>query len=1089
MRSKIYHPLKCLLTVVFLLGGLSVMAQNRTVTGKVTASDNSLLPGANILLKGTAIGTITDASGNFSIEVRSDNDVLVISSIGFRPQQITIGNQTTLTIAMQEDISQLSEVVVTGYGTERQKDVTGAVSTVAPKDLTAVPAANFAQQLQGRVAGVTVGNENTPGGAAVVRIRGYGTFGNNDPLYVIDGVPTQDNNLSAINQNDIESIQVLKDASSASIYGSRAGNGVVIITTKKGKAGEPKVSFNAYGGTQRAGRLLDLANSQELGQIIWESNANAGTITNGNPQNPQYGNGLQPVIPDYIFPSGTFEGDKFTEGPNAGRLKADPALYSADPTSLYLITRANKEGTKWLDEMFAPATIQNYQLGVTGGSQTGRYAMSLNYFDQRGILKFTGFKRYAFRANSEFTIKKRVRVGENLQISLGSNQGNFGNFAAGNNDESNPISFGYRSHPLIPLFDINGFYAGQKGAGLGNARNPYAALERGKDNIARDLKIFGNTYLEADIIPGMVARTSFGLDLGVFRLSRFNFYDIESQETGAQANPRSVNLRTNYRYSWTWTSTLSYSRTLGANHKIDGYVGLEAIRSFGESVDADRSGYLTDSPSLRYLGVGNPTTATNGGGVFTDGFLFSYFGKFNYAFRDRYLVQFIVRQDKSAAFLLASNAATFPAFSLGWRFSEESFMKSLTFINDAKLRYGYGQTGNQNIPLYNGFLTYKFDAFAGGYGIGGQSGAFPIGAALQKFSNAAGKWEATTSNNIGLDMSLLNNRIDVIIDWYDRKTTGLLVADQGYSLQSGIADLPFANKAVVRNRGLDVSVTYKGTAVNNQLRYSVNVIYSQYRNQVLDVDGNPNSFLPGFGLRIPPVSRTQAGQPLSSFYGFQVDGIFQNAEEVAAAAPAFNKYNAPGKFRFRDINGDGKVNDDDQTYLGSPHPDFTGSFNINVGYKNFDLTIFAAGSYGNKLFNYVRYWTDFQTFQGNRSRRMLYESWRPGKTDATLPILDANDATSSRPSNHFLEDGSYLRFRNIQLTYTLPVPLISKIGLGSAQVYVQGTNWFTFTRYTGLDPDINLRNASDPNRNLQIGVDEGAYPVSKNIIFGVNLGF
>ena len=1086
MNTQIYAIVRKLLMVLLMLASGYGFAQEKKITGKITSgTDNTPLPGCNVAIKGTSTGTITDAQGGFSLGVSGNSDVLIISSIGYKSQEIAIGSQSVINATLEEDISTLNEVIVTGYSTERQRDVTGAVSSVTAKDLVAIPSANFTQQLQGRVPGVVVGNDNSPGGAGIVRVRGLGTLGNNDPLYVIDGVPTRDN-LNTINQNDIESIQILKDASSASIYGSRAGNGVVIITTKKGKAGEPKVTFDGYSGTQRPGRLLDLTNSAELGQILWESAANSGNISNGNPQNPQYGNGIAPVIPDYIFPSGAS-----ATLPNGQPNPAvAPALYDADPVGgVYLITKANKEGTDWLDEMFAPASIQQFNLGVSGGSPTGRYALSLGYFDQKGILKYTSFKRYSIRANTEFTIKKKVRIGENLQLALGQSQGNFGN-----NDEGNAISFGYRSNPLIPLYDINGFYAGQKGGGLGNARNPFASLERNKDNRGRDLRIFGNTYAEADILPGLMAKTSFGVDATVFRRNNFGFYDIESQETGEQANPRSVNVETNYRYSWTWTNTLSYSKTFADVHTFSAYIGTEAIEAFGEQVNAGRSGYLSDDLSLRYLGVGNPTTASNDGFVFTDFALFSTFGKVNYAYKDKYLVQGILRRDASSRFRSAERNAVFPAFSVGWRFSEEEFMKGIPFINDAKLRYGWGKTGNQEIGDYNSFSTYRLDAFGSGYGVGGQAGAFPIGADVSRFGNPAAKWETTTSSNAGLDLSLFNNRVDVVVDWYTRKTTDLLVTPN-FDPKLGDANIPQYNFASMRNRGMDIGINYRGDAFDSQIRYSVGVNLSTYRNEVLDLDGNPKTFINGFGLRTPPVTRTQAGRPVSSFYGYIVDGIFQDQAEVDAAPKAFDTYNAPGKFRYRDVSGpqgvpDGKVDDNDQTFIGNPHPDFTGGINVSVGYKGFDLTVFANGSYGNDLFNYVSYWTDFQTFQGNRSRKMLYDSWRPGKTDAKLPILDASDAVSSRPSTYFVEDGSYLRIRNIQLSYSLPKAIIAKIGLANAQVYLQGTNLFTFTKYTGLDPDINVRNNNDPRQaNRQLGVDEGAYPVAKNITFGFNLGF
>jgi TonB-linked SusC/RagA family outer membrane protein len=1080
---------KLLCLLVIILVPLSGWAQSRTVSGKVTdASDNSGLPGVNILVKGTSTGTISDIDGNYQIQVPSGDATLVYSSIGFLPVEVEVGSQNAINIALEADVKQLSEVVVTGYTAQSRRDITSAVSVVEPEQLLAVPATNLAQQLQGRAAGVTVGNENTPGGGVSVRIRGYGTLGNNDPLYVIDGVPTKDN-LNTINQNDIESIQILKDASSASIYGARAANGVVIITTKKGKAGAPKVTFDAYYGTQRAANSLNLLNTEEFGRYLWESRTNANSVNpdNGFPQNSQYGNGPQPVIPDYIVPDGAFEGDPRVNPDNYSFDRfGDPAF----GVTKFQITPANRQGTDWVDEIFEPAPIQNYQLGVTGGSETGRYAFSVNYFNQQGILLHNGYKRYSIRANTEFNIKDKVRIGENLQVALGSRQGQFGN-----QDEGNQVSMAYRMQPIVPVYDIAGNFAGTLGGNLGNAKNPVAQLTRARNNGQNDLRVFGNVYAEVDILSDLTAKTSFGLD-GTGAISKnFNIIDPESSEP-AQIN--SLNEAREYRYSWTWTNSVTYDKTFG-DHHVTGFAGVEAIESFGERLEASRQRFFSDALDLRYLGAGDPTTANNNGFVQTSWSLFSYFARADYSFRDKYLLQATVRRDASSRFIAASRYATFPALSAGWRISDEAFMAGASFVSDLKLRFGWGQTGNQEIGDFNAYTTYQSNPFNNGYSLNGNPNGYNTGFDIAQFGNPNARWETTTTSNLGIDAVLLNNKLDFSLDLYTRVTDDLLYT-RAYDPKLGDARIPAQNIASVENRGIDLQLGYSDTGMGGDFRYNISGNFSLYRNEVLELDPeNPEEFFTGFGLRTPPVTRSQAGQPLSSFFGFVVDGIMQNEQEVEAHADFPGYYDSDiiingqvtqgvGKFKYRDINNDGVINADDQTYIGNPHPDFSYGLNINLGYKNFDLTMFAQGVQGNELFNYVRYWTDFETFQGNRSERMLYDSWRPDNPNASLPILDANDAQSSVPSSYFVEDGSYLRLRNIQLGYTFPQSIISTIGMSQLKVYVQSQNLFTITNYSGLDPEVNLRNYN-AGSDRQIGVDEGVYPASRSFIVGINVGF
>lgn len=1061
-----------------------------SIKGVVTASDSKEgLPGVSVVVKGTQLGAITGGDGSYSIVVPNENAVLVFSFVGYATQEIPVFNRSQINLTLEADIKALSEVVVTGYTTQSRRDITGSVSVIDADKLLSVPATNLAQQLQGRAAGVTVGTDNTPGGGVAVRVRGYGTLGNNDPLYVIDGVPTK-GSLNTINQNDIESIQILKDASSASIYGSRAANGVVIITTKRGKNGAPKFTFDAYYGVQRLAKTMDLLNTEEYGQYLWQSKKNANVVnpTTGNPEHAQYGRGAQPVIPDYIIPDGASEGDP----------RVNPANYSydryTDPAfgkTKFSITKANKQGTNWMEEVFNPAPIQNYQIGVSGGSEKSRYAFSANYFNQEGILIYNGYKRYSLRSNTEFTIKKRFRIGENLQIAYGQRQGNYGN-----NSETSQVSNTYRAQPIIPVYDIGGNFAGTLGSNLGNANNPVGQLVRNRYNGYKDLRLFGNTYAEVDILRNLTAKTSFGIDATISAGKYYNPVEIELAH-GTNVNDLTENR--SYSYAWTWTNSLTYDKTFADKHHINIFAGVESIDSFGDFLRAYRQGFFSNNVDLRFIDAGNPSTSTNSGYASSSWSLFSYFARADYAFLDKYLLQATIRRDASSRFQAASRYATFPAASVGWRLSNESFMSDIAWITDLKLRAGWGQTGNQEIGDFNAYSTYQSNPNSSGYGVGGAPIGYAQGFDLARFGNPNAKWETTTTVNVGLDANLFKGKLDFNLDVYDRQTRNLLYT-KAYDPRLGDAAIPAQNIASLQNRGVDLGINYNDAALDGQLTYSIGVNFSTYKNKILALDPqNPNDFLPGFSLRTPPVTRSIAGRPISSFYGYIIDGIMQNEEEVAnhAKFPGYYDSNiyingvrtqGVGKFKYRDVNNDGIINAQDQTYIGSPHPDFTYGINANVAYKNFDLTIFAQGVQGNDIFNHVRYWTDFEVFQGNRSKRMLYDSWRPDNPNAKLPILDANDAQSGEPSTYFVENGSYLRFKNIQLGYTLPKSVLSRIGADHLRIYIQGQNLITFTKYTGLDPEVNLRNFNSGS-DRQIGVDEGVYPTPKSIIVGLSLGF
>ena len=1082
MKNVYSIPIKknALLAMLLLCCSLVGFSQ-RKITGKISDNDSkSGLPGASVQVKGTNKGTTSNSDGAYSLDV-ANGATLIFSSLGFLPQEVTVSSQSVINISLTADIKSLSEVVVTGYASQRKKDITGAVTVVGAKELTALPAASVTQMLQGRAAGVTVGNDNSPGGGTMVRIRGFGSINNNSPLYVIDGVPTQ-GTLNQINPNDIESMQVLKDASSASIYGARAANGVVIITTKRGTVGESKITFDAYTGVQTVGKTLSLLNTQQLGQYYYESEIGAGKIPGTSPSAQyKFGADGKQEIADYIYPN------------VYGSLPAN-YTYTNDITdpklgvTAFNITKANKEGTDWQNEIFGPAKISSFQLGATGGTKSGRYAISGSYFNQDGILKYTNYKRYSVRANTEFT-RGNLTFGENFTLAYDERTG----VPNGNNNESNPIIFAIRIQPIIPVFDITGGpvalggtnlsdlngFAGSRGSNLGNAPNPLARQWREKDNTTKATHIFGNIFAEYKIIEGLKIKSSLGVELNNYNLSQYFNRDIEAAE------PRPSNSLTvfnNLDRAVTWFNTVNYTKTFGS-HGFNVLAGTESVYSYAFNFNAGRSNYAFDDPSYQYLDLGSAAGLSNLGPGATISALFSYFGKINYSYKDFILADATLRRDRSTR---VNGIGIYPAFSVGLRLTEMKFMKGLTFFDDLKIRGGWGITGNQLIPnVYNAYTLYRPDPLNNAYDITGSGNSVVNGFDVVQFGNINGKWETNTSTNIGIDASMLKGRIEVTLDLYDRTTSNMLT-QVPYARTAGTGLLPYVNVGEMNNKGLDFNLTYKNRIGN--FRYSVSGLFGTYKNNVVKLNDNPNSTIFGFSTRLPAISVTKAGLPIASYFGYIVDGVIKDDAE-AAAAPKFGSYTRAGTFKFRDVSGDGKITADDKTIIGNPHPDFTYGFNVNLGYKNWDLIIFAQGVQGNQIFNYLKYWTDFNTFQGNRSTDMLYNSWKKQGDDALLPRLNSQDGTSQQISTYFVEDGSFLRIKNVQLTYTIPTSILSKIKMSSAQIYLQGQNLLTMTKYKGLDPDVNLRTSGNDNQDTHMGIDEGSYPVARSFNVGVRLGF
>ncbi len=1067
MPSKLTAARSWLIACLLLFTTVS-FAQQKTVTGKVTGDkDKQPIFGATVAVKGSNTATQTNADGAFTIAVPGSNSILVVTFVGFETIEVPVGSRSVVDITLKERTTTLTDVVVTGYSSQAKKDITGSVSVVKVADMVAIPSGSAEQQLQGRAAGVTVTGSGQPGEGASVRIRGFGSLANNNPLYVIDGVQTD--NLGEVNSYDIESIQVLKDASAASIYGSKASNGVIIVTTKKGKVGGGvKVNYDAYYGVQTRGKGFDMLNPQEMANLTWLALKNSGQVEpNGNPKHPQYGNGANPVLPDYILAgslSGVFEGDP----------AADPSKYflnQDDPNSSYLIHRANKAGTNWYNEVFSTQPLTSHNLSVTGGGAASRFYLGFNYFDQKGTVMTTYYKRYTVRANSEFTVKNKIRIGQNMQLSYSNN------IRIGNQSEGNEISLSYRIQPIVPVYDIAGNFAGQKGAGLGNALNPVAFRIRAKDNKSNDYKIIGNVYAEADIFRHFTVRTSFG---GEQYLNNYYYYGWKTYENSENNSTNDYNEGSTMFRSWIWTNQLSYKQTFG-EHSISALAGTEAIEDWGRSIYAKRLGYFVDDPNYRALNTGSGVQ-TNSGGPYAQRARFSLFGKVDYNYADKYLAGVTVRRDGSSVFGEDFRYGIFPAFSVGWRISREDFMKGASWITDLKIRGGWGTMGNQAINPDNAFSTFAGGLGSSFYDLGGTSNSALQGFRQFRIGNPKGKWEKNVTTNIGFDATLDNGTWEIIFDVYDKTTNDLLYTLSPVATTQGTADAPAVNIANMKNRGIDLGITKRGAFLNKKLGYNATFTFTTYKNEITALAEGENFFTSG-GSRIGDFARNEVGNPVSGFYGYKVIGIFQDAADVAKSAT--QKDAKEGRFKYLDANGDGEITDDDRVYYGNPNPKFTYGLNLNLTYEGFDLSAFFYGVQGKDVINYTRWWTDFySSFQGGKAKRALYDAWSPTNKAGSLPIVEnsSNFSNQQVPNSYLMENGSYLRLKSLIVGYTLPKTVINRIGIDKFRIYAQATNLFTITKYTGLDPEF-------IGNDTAFGIDYGNYPNQKQFLFGVNVTF
>ena len=1053
--------LRCFVPILFFLLLSTVSFAQTAVTGKITTQNAQPVEGATVRAKGTNTAVVSNADGTFSLRVPSGVNSVIVSFIGFTEQEVPIINGT-VNVILSESTTNLNEIVVTGYSSQQRKNIVGAVSTVKGEQLQAIPSGNPEQQLQGRAPGVTVITSGQPGTPSQVRIRGFGSFSGNEPLYVVDGIPTF--NIDWLNANDIDATTVLKDASSASIYGARASAGVILITTKKGKFGDNKLSvkYDMSYGWSIPGDGLDLLTPQQQADLTWQALAAA----NQPLTHPQYGNGATPVLPDYL-----------KAGSSAGVFEGNPALdmslynINFDKGPVYQIIRANKQGTDWYDALTSVRPIQNHTLAFTGGNESARYYAGISYYDEKGVVLATRLKKYGLRLNSEFKVKDNIRIGQNFQYTYRENPSLGG--PAGEND----IMFALTINPLIPVYDEGGGFAGTTAPGFNNSTQPVARRTREQGNKGFSNLIQGNIFGEVDFLKHLTFRSSFG---GIFNMFQFRFLGHRTYENSENVGNYTFGEGAGNSGGWVWTNTVRYSQEIG-DHNINFIGGIEAIAD-GYARFLNGQGLNPFSISRNYLTITNTDPA--GRVVESEGRpltkLYSQFGKVDYSFRDKFLFSATVRRDGSSVFGEENKYGVFPAVSAGWRITSEDFMQSVGWVDDLKIRGGWGKMGNSRISTSNGVSSAGSQAIFG-YDISGiQTGTSP-GIAFTGIGNPLAKWESNTTINIGFDGSLFNKRLDIIFDWYTRKTEDLLFQQEIASSVGGAATAPFVNIGSMENTGVDMMITYKSRPGN--FRWETDLIFTTYRNEITRVSDITKNFDVGFTGRIGGgIVRNEVGQPVSSFYGYRVLGLFLNDDEVSKAPVQDGA--APGRFKYDDINGDGTINDNDRTFIGNPNSDFTYGLNVRLYFKAFELEALLYGTQGGEALNFTKWFTDFYpSFAGIGKSSRALNAWTPSNTNTNIPKFEnvSNFSTNAVLNSYYVEDASYLRMRSLKIAFNMPQSLLSKVKVNSLKLFAQTTNLFTLTGYDGTDPEVS---GVDTN----FGIDIGNYPANKQVILGLSLG-
>ncbi|TAM94296.1 MAG: TonB-dependent receptor [Chitinophagaceae bacterium] len=1004
------------------------------VKGKVTDKKGNPLVGVTISLKGTRIGTTTDLQGEYSLSMPEAKGTLVFTYVGYSMQEVPINGRNEINVAMEASVSALDQLVVVGYSTQQKKDLTGAVSVVDMKDLKNKPVAGVGEMLKGEVPGLTVNNDYSPGGGVAIRIRGFSTIDNNNPLYIIDGVPST-GGLNTINPNDIASIQVLKDAASASIYGSRAANGVIIITTKQGKTGKPKISFNGYTGVQEAFHLPQMLSAQQYGDMLWEAMKNDG-IT---PSNDVYGSGGTPVIPKWLDTKKT-------------------------------VPSGN---VNWIKELFHPAITQSYNLSISNGTKDAHQYFSLGYLDQDGTMKYTGFKRITAMMNTDGTFFDRLKIGENFTASYTTTT------AITNNSVNSGVLYDAFKFPSIsPVYDINGNYAGSP---LNDAWNPLGALYRNRSNRMKDVNLFGNVFADLLVVKGLHLKTNVGLN---YATTNFRDYSPKYVELGTLQSQSTLATSNEYSYNVVWSNTAEYKMTLGKNN-FDLLGGMETVKNYEEDFSGSRIGFPFDAPNFQYLNAGSGSTQTNTG-TGSQWSLLSFFGNLTYNYDQRYLLSATVRRDGSSK--LGNNKwGNFPAISAGWNIAQESFFH-VKFIDQLKIRASWGKNGNQDIPTYSTIDGYISDPNNSNYSINGIYNSTTTGYIQSRVANPDLKWETTTQIDYGLDFGLFNSSLQGSVDYFNKNTTDMLVQLPLPPVMGGTNQTTWVNGGSMNNKGIEIQLTYRHT-LNNNLSFTIGGNIASYKNKLTSLPtgvpyiGISTATLHGTNFD-QEVARTYVGDPLGSFYGYKVLGLFQDEQQISKYGMEPNAH--PGDFIFADVNKDGVIDDKDRTYIGSPLPKFTYGFNASVSWEHFDLSFFIQGSYGNKIYDLTRYYGGFFDLSDYNKFSWVEDAWTSGNTHTSIPRLSVLDPNNNiRPSSYYVQPGSYARLKNIQLGYNFPEKMVH----GDLRVYIMAENLLTITRYSGMNPEVGFQNYNSDNESLDNGVDRGLYPPSKMFIAGVNMTF
>lgn len=1011
---------------------LVLLAQTVQLKGTVKdAKTGELLIGVNIIVEGSQTGTVTDLDGNFVISAPAEG-TLKISYIGYKTQQVKFSGQKMLDIQLESDSKTIDEIVVVGYSVQKKRDVLGAISKVGSNELSKIPVASAQQALQGRIAGVNVAAQTgAPGAPISVRIRGVNSIGlGNEPLYIVDGIPIE-GALNNIPPGEIETMTVLKDASSAAIYGSRATNGVILITTKSGKSGDARITYNTQIGFQTHGRLTKMATTDQYIKLYNE----AATADNKGS----------------IVQRSLIEGNWVKDFPNVSHI----------------------------DEIFQTAPLQLHELSISGGNEKTTYLISAAYYNQDGIIKNTGYQRANVRSNISSDVKKWLQVGLNVSGSISNNRlvSSSGDGSAG--EGGSVVRYALYRNPAIPVYNAAGNYVDLPSEYYGDAvYNSFFGDGYSPEGLAantdrtkkiKTLLATGNVLVK--FTPDLLWKTTAGIDYNVTDKREYN----KTWGTANRINSTNgLNISSEGSSNWTINSTLNYSVNWNENSNLSALVGTEAVKQTANGLYLSDSQFANTDPDFLYIGKGLGTKTGNQSEWGSS--LLSFFGNVNYNYKQKYYVSGILRRDGSSRFSDGHKWGTFYSVSAGWNLDSEDFIKDLSDINKLKLRAGYGSIGNQNIPLYSYYDRYGSQYY---YTFGGTS---YNGYAQTTLGNIDLKWETNNQFNAGVDLEMLKGTWGATLDYYYKITNDMLLP-ASYPPSVGKASPPYINsKGNVLNTGVDIEVFYRKQYKDAGFTITLNGGF--LHNEVLNIDAPYYAGTVDTGIS---ATKTDVGQPIGSFYLYKMDGIFQNEAEILTSAYQ-GKNIKPGDVKYVDINNDNVIDAKDRDFAGSAIPVINAGLNLSGNYKGFDLSAFFQGAFGQKLFSQVNYDIEGYYRGFNVTERYYLEHWTGEGTSNTQPRASwAAKSNNVRASTRFLEDGSYVRLKNIQLGYT--VPNTRKFRLQSVRLYVAATNLLTFTGYTGFDPEMTVSTNSASQGDLANGIDWGTYPVAKNYTFGLNISF